>query len=317
MQIEQELTLAKPKQQTLLTIGVFDGVHLGHQRLLTRLRDEAVKNNLVSGVITFKSHPQVVLSHAGDLRWLIDIDTRVDMIRNLGIDIVVPLTFTHELAQITAQEFLQLLKNKLKMRGLVVGPDFALGRNREGDLERLRLLGKEVGFSVEVMPPVLMGGEVISSSAIRQALTQGELAKVEKMLGRPFSLSGQVVHGDKRGRTLGFPTTNLDVKPDQALPGDGVYVTIAHVENASLSSVTNIGLRPTFNGQERLVETYILDYDGDLYGRKLDIEFLSKLRDEKRFGSVDELLAQMKEDIKQARIVLTKSARKQGVQITR
>jgi len=317
MQIEQELTLAKPKQQTLLTIGVFDGVHLGHQRLLTRLRDEAGKNNLVSGVITFKSHPQIVLSHAGDLRWLIDMDTRVDMIRNLGIDIVVPLTFTPELAQITAREFLRLLKDKLKMRGMVVGPDFALGRDREGDLERLRLLGKEMDFGVEVMPPVLMSGEVISSSAIRQALAKGELEKVEKMLGRPFILSGPVVYGDKRGRALGFPTTNLDIKPDQALPGDGVYVTLAHVGGEYLPSVTNIGLRPTFDGKGRLVETHILDYEGDLYGRKLDIEFLSKLRDEKRFGNVDALLAQMGEDVKQARIVLAKSTRKHGVQIKR
>ncbi len=317
MQVEKELAVAEPQRQTLLTIGVFDGVHLGHQRLLTHLISEAKKKNLASGVITFKSHPQVVLSHAEGLRWLIDLDTRIGMIRSLGVDIVIALTFSSELAKITAREFLQLLKDHVGMCGLTVGPDFALGRNREGDIKRLRLLGKEMNFSVEVISPVLMSGEVISSSTIRQALAQGDVEKVGKLLGRPFSLSGPVVYGDQRGRTLGFPTANLDVKPGQALPGDGVYVTLAHIGSESLPSVTNIGFRPTFGGEKHLVETYVLDYSGDLYGQKIGVDFLGKLRDEKRFGVVGELLAQMNEDVKQARVMLAKRMRKQGVQIGR
>lgn len=315
MQFKQELAIAKPEKETLLTIGVFDGIHLGHQRLLTHLRDEARKKGWLSGVITFKSHPQVVLSHARGLKWLIDLDTRVGLIRSLGIDIVVALTFTPELAKVTAREFIQLLQEHLKMRGLIVGPDFALGRNREGDIERLRLLGKEMGFSIEVIPPVIMNGEVISSSAIRQAITLGDVEKVERLLGRTFGLSGQVVSGDKRGRTLGFPTANLELKPDQALPGDGIYATLAHVEGDSLPSVTNIGVRPTFGGKKRLVETYILDFEGDLYGKRLEIELLSKLRDEKRFGTVEELEAQMKVDAKQAKIMIDRRTKKQGVRV--
>ena len=315
MQFKQELAIAKPDKETLLTIGVFDGVHLGHQRLLAHLRDEAKERGWLSAVITFKSHPQVVLSHARGLKWLSDVDTRATMIRDLGIDIVVPLTFTPELAKITAREFIQLLQQHLKMRGLIVGPDFALGRNREGDIERLRLLGKEMGFSIEVIPPVVMNGEVISSSAIRQALAQGEVEKVERFFGRPFTLSGQVVSGDKRGRALGFPTANLEVKPDQAVPGDGIYVTLAHVGDEWLPSVTNIGLRPTFGGKKRLVETYILNFDGDLYGKRLEVDLLGKLRDEKRFDTVEELKAQMKADVEQAKSIIDKRLKKQGVRV--
>jgi riboflavin kinase/FMN adenylyltransferase len=306
MQFKQELAIVKPEKETLLSIGVFDGVHLGHQRLLAHLRDEAKKKGWLSGVVTFKSHPEVVLSHARGLKWLSDVDARATMIRDLGIDIVVPLTFTSELAKITGREFVQLLQQYLKMHGLIVGPDFALGRNRDGDIDRLRLMGREMGFSVEVIPPVVMNGEVISSSAIRQALTQGDIEKVQRFFGRPFTLSGQVVLGDKRGRVLGFPTANMEVKPDQAVPGDGIYVTLARVGGAWLPSVTNIGLRPTFGGKKRLVETYILNFDGDLYGKRLEVKLLGKLRDEKRFDTAEELKTQMRADAKQAGSIIDK-----------
>ena len=312
MQFERELAIVKPEKETLLTIGVFDGVHLGHQRLLAHLRDKAEEKGWLSGVITFKSHPQVVLSHVPDLKWLTDVDTRATMIRNLGIDIVVPLSFTPELAKVTAREFMQLLQRYLKMRGLVVGPDFALGRNREGDIERLRLIGKENSFSVEVIPPVAMNGEVISSSAIRRALAQGDVEKVERFFGRPFVLSGQVVPGDKRGKMLGFPTANLKIKSDQAMPADGIYATLAHVGDERLPSITNIGFRPTFDEGEHLVETYIFNFDGDLYGKMLEVELLGRLRDEKRFDTVEELKAQMKADVQQARRIIDKRLKKQG-----
>ena len=306
MQFKQELAIVKPAKETLLTIGVFDGVHLGHQRLLAHLRDEAKKRGWLSAVITFKSHPQVVLSHAKGLKWLSDVDTRATLIRGLGIDIVVPLTFTPELAQLSAREFLQLLKDYLKMRGLVIGPDFALGRNRQGNADQLRLLGQEMDFSVEVMPAFVLNGEVVSSSAIRQALAQGKTGKVGKLLGRPFSLTGQVVSGDKRGRVLGFPTANLDIKPEQALPSDGVYVTIAYVNHKLLPSVTNIGTRPTFGGGKRTVETCLLDYEGQLLEQKLTIDLVDRLRDEKKFDTSEELKAQIGRDIAQARVILDK-----------
>ena len=304
MQVETELARIKPQRETLLSIGVFDGVHLGHQKLLTCLRDEARSKNWLSGVVTFKSHPEVVLTGENKLLWLNDLETRINLLRNLGIDIVVALPFSSELACLTARRFVQLLIKHLKMRGLIVGPDFALGRKREGDAQKLRILGQEMGFSVEVIPTVIIDGYVVSSSTIRQALAEGDMKKVEKLIGRLFNLSGKVVSGDKRGRNLGFPTANLDIKSDQALPGDGVYATITHTDDSPLSSVTNIGVRPTFGGNKRLVETYILDFDGDLLGQKITVDLVDKLRDEKRFDTVEELKSQMTRDVEQARQVL-------------
>jgi riboflavin kinase/FMN adenylyltransferase len=304
VQVEKELAGVKPQQDTLLSVGVFDGVHLGHQRLLTHLRDEAKSKSWLSGVVTFKSHPEVVLTGENKLLWLNDLETRVTLLRSLGIDIVVALPFSSELARLTARRFVQLLQQHLKMRGLIIGPDFALGRNREGDAEKLRILGQEMGFSVEVIPEVVIDGYVVSSSTIRQALAEGDMKKVEKLIGRLFSLSGQVVSGDKRGRALGFPTANLDIKPGQALPGDGVYATISHTDDDFLPSVTNIGVRPTFGGSKRLVETYILDFEGNLLGKRLTIDLVDKLRDEERFDTVEKLKAQMRKDVKQARQVL-------------
>jgi len=305
VQIEKELAKVKPQKEMLLTIGVFDGVHLGHQRLLARLRDEARRKGWLSGVVTFSSHPEVVLSQENELLWLDDLETRVSLLRDAGVDVVVTLPFSSELAQLSAREFVLLLKDCLKMRGLIVGPDFALGKDREGDVDKLRLLGKEMGFSFGVIPAMVLDGQVVSSSAIRQALSQGDMRMVEKLTGRLFSLSGQVVTGDGRGRTLGFPTANLEMSAEQALPGDGVYATIAHVDHQLMPSVTNIGVRPTFEGSKHLVETYIFDYEGELIGQKFTIDLVDKIRDEKRFDTVEQLKAQIKKDIEQARQILS------------
>ena len=304
MRVEKELAGVRPQKEMLLSIGVFDGVHLGHQRLLTHLRDEARSKNWLSGVVTFKSHPKVVLSGENKLLWLNDLETRISLLRNLGIDIVVALSFSSELARLTARRFVQLLKEHLKMRGLIIGPDFALGRDREGDSEKLRILGEEMGFSVEIIPAVVIDGYVVSSSTIRQALAEGDMKKGGKLIGRFFSLSGQVVSGDRRGRNLGFPTANLDLKPEQALPSYGVYATITHIDHDFLPSVTNIGVRPTFGGSKRLVETYILDFEGELLGQKLTIDLVDKLRGEERFDNVGQLKAQMIRDVAQARQIL-------------
>ena len=309
MSAVKELTQFRPDKETLLTIGVFDGIHVGHQALLTRLRDEAKRRNLLSGVLTFTCHPQRVLHPESKLLWLSDLDTRVRLIKELGIDFVVPFSFNREIAKLTAREFVQLLKEQLKMRGLIVGPDFALGNNREGDTNYLRKLEEEMGFTVEDVSPVISNGEVISSSAIRNALIKGDVSKVERFFGRSYSIRGPVVTGDGRGRTLGFPTPNIVVSPDQALPANGVYVTLASIDNKSLPSVTNIGIRPTFGDGKRVVETFIMDYNRELGGQMLTIDLVEKLRDEKRFDDIEGLKAQMKEDVKQARIQLEQKAR--------
>ncbi len=304
MEIVEELEKIKPHQETIFTIGVFDGVHLGHQSLLTYLKKKAQQNNWLSGVITFISHPETVLGSQNQLPWLDSLDNRIELIKNLGIDIVIALNFTTELRQLSAREFVQLLKEHLKLRGLIIGPDFALGKNRQGTVEQLRLFGKQMGFNVEVVPPLVINGEVVSSSLIRQVLSQGDMKRAAKLLGRPFRIRGLVVPGDQRGRTLGFPTANLEIKPDQASPGDGVYVTVAYTDSEPLPSVTNIGVRPTFGDGKRMVETYIINHKSELSGKALSVAFIDKLRNEKRFISVDELKTQIAKDVEQAKLIL-------------
>jgi len=304
MEIEQELARVTPQGKTLLAIGVFDGVHAGHRYLLTQLQQQATEAKLLSGVITFSPHPQSVLHSKGELPWLSDLDDRVAVLQQLGLDIVVVLTFTSKLAQLSAQDFMSLLKKYVKMQGIMVGPDFVLGRGGEGDIHVLRTLGDEMGFTVDVIPPFTVDGEVVSSTLIRQALARGDMGRVEKLMGRRFYLKGKVIMSDKRGRLLGFPTANLDIKPEQALPDNGIYATITQVDGKHFPSATNVGTRPTFGEGERMVETYLLNYKGDLYGKQIMVQFVRKVRDEQRFSSADELIVQMKRDVQEVDAIL-------------
>lgn len=306
MEIEQELASITPQGETLLTMGVFDGVHAGHCYLLKKLQERAVEKNLLSGVVTFSPHPQSVLHPHNQLPWLSSLEDRVGAFRELGINIVAVLTFTTKLARLSAQEFISLIKKHLKMRGIMVGHDFALGQGREGDIKLLRALGRKMGFSVEVIPPFKINGEVVSSTIIRRALARGDMRKVERLMGRYFYLGGKVVTSDKRGRVLGFPTANLDMKPQQALPGNGIYATIAQVDGQQFPSATNIGIRPTFGEGEKTVETHLLNYKGDLYGKDMRLEFVQKLRDEQRFPSSAELKAQIEKDVRAVEAILAK-----------
>lgn len=304
MGIKQELASAAPQRETLVTIGVFDGVHAGHRHLLGRLRRRAEEGSLLSAVVTFFPHPQSVLRPDSQLPWLSDIDDRVRSIRSLGIDMVVVATFTPEVARLSARDFLSLLRKHLRMRGLVVGPDFALGRGREGDLDSVRALASEMGFSVEIIAPHTIDGVVVSSTLIRRALAEGDTRRVESLMGRRFQIAGTVIAGDRRGRTLGFPTANLSIRPQQALPGNGIYATITHIGGDRYPSATSIGTRPTFGDGEKTVETYVLDYREDLYDREIAVEFVQKLRDEERFASAEELRRQIERDIRAAEAIL-------------
>ena len=302
MLIEKELAEAEPQRETALTIGVFDGLHLGHQHLIEKLKQEATRDGLLSGVVTFRHHPRLVLLPEIDLTYLTSLSERIRLLGSLGAEVIVPLSFTPELAQLSAQEFVALLKRHLKMRALVIGPDFALGRGRKGDVSNLQALGEEFKFSVEVVPPMVLRGQVVSSTAIRQALSQGDIKKASELLGRRFRLAGQVAKGDERGKTLGFPTANIVPEPEQALPADGVYATLALLGQKVYRSVTNIGVRPTFGGGQRLIEVHLLDFEGGkLYGQELEIELVERLRGEIGFTSVEELKTQMTRDVKQTR----------------
>jgi riboflavin kinase/FMN adenylyltransferase len=303
MQVEAELARFSPKKGTLLTIGVFDGVHLGHRHLMAKLTGLARKQGLQSGVITFSRHPSEVLTEKR-LPFLTDIERRTELLKEAGVDEVIPLTFTPELAKLSPREFLELLQKHLRIKGLVVGPDFALGKNRAGNTEVLRKLGEEMGFSLTVVPPLKINDEVVSSTAIRKALTEGDTRRAQKLMGRPFSLQGKVVVGDKRGAELGFPTANLEAKPEQALPADGVYTSRAFIDDRAYPAMTNIGRHPTFGGNKRLVEVYLLDYRGDLYGQELNVEIIERLRDEIKFDSPEELKKQIAQDVKRGKATL-------------
>jgi riboflavin kinase/FMN adenylyltransferase len=304
MQVEEELARLSPRKDTVLTIGVFDGVHLGHKYLISQLKEHARQQGLLSGVITFHRHPVALLSSRTTLPYLTDLATRNSLLKNEGVDYVIVLSFARELAQLSARDFVIMLKKYLRMRGLLVGTDFALGRNREGNIATLRKLGQEMDFSVTVVPPIMIDGRVVSSTSIRNALAKGDTESVLNLTGRPFSLHGHIISGTGRGQGLGFPTANLDIDPQQALPEDGVYATRAYIDKKAYKSMTNIGQNPTFGGTKRTVEVYILDYHDNLYGRELKIDIIKRLRRERKFDTAQQLEKQIAEDVKQGRAIL-------------
>ncbi len=298
----QELARGTPGRPAAVTIGVFDGVHRGHRHLVERLLRQAGEEGLAPVAVTFNPHPRSVIRPGTAVTYLCSLEERVELLRGLGLDAVVVLSFTSELAQLSARDFLSLLKEELDLRLLVVGSDFALGRNREGTVGVLWRLGASLGFRLDVAELLAEDGEKVGSSAIRLALAEGEMERVALLLGRPFSLRGPVVAGARRGRGLGFPTANIGLGLDRALPAFGIYVTRAYVRENAYESCTNIGVRPTFDAEPRpTVETYILDFEGELYGQELRIELLHRLRDELKFETVDDLVAAIKRDIADTR----------------
>ena len=274
---------------------------------MQHLKATASSNGLLSGVLTFRNHPRLVLNPGVNLRYITTLDERVALLKGQGIDLVFAIDFTEELSLLKASEFAYMLSKRLKMRGLVVGPDFALGHNREGDIPALKQLGTELGFWVKPVEPVLMDRIVIRSSVIRSLMAQGDVENASRMLGRWYSLTGLVVEGDRRGRKLGFPTANLSVESGLVIPSDGIYATWAVVEGRRYEAATSIGVRPTFGMNDRTVEAFLLDYEGDLYGKTVTLEFASLLREEQAFTTVEALIEQMKVDVERTRAVLSKS----------
>jgi riboflavin kinase/FMN adenylyltransferase len=298
----RELARIAPGRPSAVTIGVFDGVHRGHQHLVAGLIERARAEGLASVALTFNPHPRTVIRPGVAVTYLTSLEERVELLQSLGLDAVGVLAFTSELAQLSPRDFLALLVDELQMRLLVVGPDFALGRNRAGTISVMRQVGQELGFRVEVAQLLAEDDEKVGSSSIRQALSDGDVERVQRLLGRPFSLRGPVVAGDMRGRTLGFPTANIAIGLDRALPAYGIYVTRAFVRESSYESCTSIGIRPTFDVEPRpTVETFIIDFNEDIYGQEMRIDLLARLRGEEKFDSVDELVAQMHKDIEQTR----------------
>jgi riboflavin kinase/FMN adenylyltransferase len=287
---------ARPGPQAL-TIGVFDGVHRGHQMLVERLRREASTRGLGTGVVTFHPNPLAVLRPETPFAYLTTLEQRVELLQATGADWVSVVQFTSELALVSAEDFARLLVEEARLRLLVVGENFALGRGREGTTARLAELGVGLGFEVVAVPLLAASEDGISSTRVRGALADGEMELVSQLLGRPFSLRGPVLRGDERGRSIGFPTLNIGTSADQALPPNGVYVTRVELDEGRYHGTTNIGTQPTFDGTKRRVETHVLDFAGEVYGQVARIELLRRLRAERKFAGVDALVAQISEDV--------------------
>jgi riboflavin kinase/FMN adenylyltransferase len=301
----EEMRRFTPSGGTALTIGNFDGVHLGHQYLVRFLIERAGAAGLQPGAVTLYPDPVRVLRPQEPMQYLTSLEERLELLRELGLELVVPLTFTSELAETGPRAFVSVLREELDLRLLVMGPDNAFGRNREGSPESMRQIGAELGFEVAVMPAPLASEQVtVSSTAIRSALAAGDLPAVEALLGRRYSLRGPVVGGERRGRTLGFPTANIGVTADRALPAFGVYATWTILSEARYQSATSIGIRPQFDGEHPSVETFIFDFDEDIYDQNLRIELVERLRPELKFESVDELVRQMHADVERSRQIL-------------
>ncbi|MBI2165138.1 MAG: bifunctional riboflavin kinase/FAD synthetase [Chloroflexi bacterium] len=301
------LSQTRLDQPTVLTLGVFDGVHLGHRHLFQHVKEEAARLGCQSAVLTFTVHPRQVLDPAFRPSLLTTLERRIQLLRETGLDLVLPIPFDRELSYLTASEFVALLRRHLCMKGLVVGPDFAMGHRREGTVEALQHMARHMAFTLKVVRTFQLEGAEVRSTAIRRALAQGDVTAAARMLGRPYLLEGKVMKGEGRGRELGFPTANLAPDPSLALPADGIYATWAIVEGKRLPSATSIGTRPTFGPGDRTIETFIIDFHGQLYGQPMSLEFMARLRDEQRFDSVEALVQQMHKDVEQAREVLERS----------
>jgi riboflavin kinase/FMN adenylyltransferase len=286
-----------------ITIGSFDGVHLGHQALVSGLVAGAHQAGAPVVVLTFYPHPAAVLRGLRSPIYLTPPDERARLLGDLGVDAVVTLPFDRAMAALTAEEFMRQLKRHLALRQLWVGANFALGRNREGDVPALQRLGAAMDYHVEVVAPVKLGDEIISSSAVRSVLAAGEVERAARFLGRAYAMQGEVVHGDGRGRGLGIPTANLAAWSEQVTPANGVYACWAWLDGQRWQSAVSIGLRPTFESQDDnpRIEAYLMDFDGDIYGQTLRLEFAARLREERRYASVESLMDQVKQDIVAAR----------------
>jgi riboflavin kinase/FMN adenylyltransferase len=291
--------IARP---TVLTLGVFDGLHLGHQLIVQTVVDRARAAGATPTVITFDPHPRAVLHPESAPPLLQTLDQKVEALGLLGVEQVIVVRFDREFASVGAEDFLRdVVRERLQAKEVYLGSGFAFGRGREGDINLLRRVSGELGFAAGEVPEVRLRGQRISSSRVRQHLAEGRVNLARRMLGRPYGVEGRVVRGAERGRTLGFPTANLQPQ-NRVIPRRGVYVTATLIEGAWRRSVTNVGSRPTFESDGTpSVETYVMGWDGDLYGDVVRVRFLHRLRDERRFASIEELKKQINQDAARAR----------------
>ena len=288
-----------------LTVGVFDGVHRGHQEIIKALTAGAHANDAPAVVLTFDPHPAKVLGR-GDIKMLTLPDERAELLREMGVDVVITHPFDKDVANITALDFVKQLKNHLGLQYLVLGYDSTLGKNREGNVTRLTEIGQELGYAVEVVAALSDESGVISSTEIRKLISTGNVAEAARLMGHLYSLYGPVIHGDGRGKRINVPTANIGYSHEKIIPANGIYACWAYLQGERFRAAINIGINPTFTPDKQIpnVEVYLLDFDREIYGQEVRLEFVARLRDEVKFDSVDVLVEQIWKDVAQVRELL-------------
>ncbi len=298
-----DITTFTTQQPTVLTIGTFDGVHLGHQKIVERVVTTARQEGLLATVFTFFPHPRMVVQHDKGLKLIHTLEEKKQLLQQLGVDLLVVQPFNEAFAQLTAEEFVStILVQRLNVKKVIIGYDHRFGRNRTANIDDMRLFGEKYGFAVEEISVQEVDEVSVSSTKIREALNKGDVTTAEHYLGTPYSLTGTVVHGLKLGRTLGYPTANIQVTEDYKLiPKDGVYAVYSYIGARKVYGMMSIGKNPTIEGKGASIEVYFFDFNGDLYDQKLTIEFVQYLREEQKFATIDLLKKQLQDDETAAR----------------
>lgn len=298
----------KHEPNSVITVGTFDGVHAGHRVLMDTVREKAEQRQARSVIITFDPHPREIINPgASGIKLLTTLQERREILEELGIDVLLVIPFDRDFSLLTAEEFIRdIIYKKVGVSEFVIGYDHHFGRDREGTIETVERLGDELGFKAYVVSRQEVGKQTVSSTAIRNAISEeGDMRKAAGMLQRPYRLSGTVVHGHKRGKEIGFPTANL--MPDETrkiIPREGVYAVKVRLDGQFLNGMMNIGQRPTFDGDYQTLEVNLFDFGADIYGKILQVRFIERIRDEKKFNDVAELIDQLKSDQQQARQIL-------------
>lgn len=300
MEVIHNIANYRPKKTAILTIGTFDGVHIGHQKIISDLVAKAKKEDLCAVVLTFFPHPRMVLQKDIQLKMIDTMEEKRKLLEKLGVEFLIVQPFTLEFSRMTAIQYTRdILVNGLGISRLIIGYDHRFGRNREATINDLKNFGLDYDFTVEEIPAQDLESIAVSSTKVRNTIISGEIKKANQYLGRPFSLSGTIVKGDKIGRKIGFPTANLFIEEEYKLkPQNGVYLVQCHLNNLKYFGMMNVGKRPTVSGKETQIETYFFDFNGDLYGKKLNINLLEKIRDEQKYDSMESLRSQLSVDQK-------------------
>ena len=308
MEVIHNISNYRPQKPAILTIGTFDGVHFGHQKILRNLVVEAKKQNLCAIVLTFFPHPRMVLQKETQLKMIDTLEEKTKLLEQLGVEVLIVQPFTMEFSRMTAIEYTRdILVNGIRISKLIIGYDHRFGRNREATVEDLKQFGMDYNFTVEEILAQDIESIAVSSTKVRNAIDSGEIKKANQYLGRPFSLNGAIVEGDKIGREMGYPTANLEIEEEYKLkPQNGVYLVQTSLVDKKYFGMMNVGKRPTVSGKKTRIETYFFDFKGDLYGKKLRIELLEKIRDEQKFDSLDALRNQLNSDQKSCQKLIPK-----------